>query len=190
MRKKKLFIFAVLIVNILMVSQMSWATASANLTYLETRLPNGWYLYDYTASNTSTAEEKLADIGLYYGSSYNGQDSWVWLTTPTGWINWESTGYYDSTYTDVFAEGEPVYSNTNYILAGNSLPGFSFKTNYPAGDIDFGAYFVTSTEELSYTSGVTSGTAVVPEPVSAILFLSGVTTMAVRRYLKIKKTPA
>lgn len=181
MIKKKLFIVTVLIINILVVSQMSWAAASANLTYLETSMPDRWYQYDYTASNTSTAGEKLADIALFYDEA----KQLTWLTTPTGWINWESDGYYQSGFTEVYAN-----SNLYYILAGNSLPGFGFKTNYQAGSLKFSAAFMNSSDGVSTYGGMSTGTTVVPEPVSAILFLSGVTTIAVRRYLKIKKTPA
>jgi hypothetical protein len=65
-----------------------------------------------------------------------------------------------------------------YDIAANSLfSGFSFKVNYKAEDIGYDAY-------LSGDNVVSGTTAIVPEPISSILFLTGVVALAVRSYGK------
>lgn len=176
---KKFLTLATAIVSILLISSAAGAAVSANLTYVETALQDGWYQYDYTAFNTSTtANAYLYDLGFWH---YNEAATFEWLSRPTGWVDpgtWSN--WMEETYSDGFAYDIP---------AGSSLSGFSFKTDYQAGSIEFDALFRYQTPAPYGTlagtyGGMTSGTSVpvVPEPISAILFLSGGATLAFRKY--------
>ena len=104
---------------------------------------------------------------------------------PTGWgyTIWE--GDNSSAFLDA------VSSNIIYdIAAGNSLSGFSFSVNNRLGDIQFSAEFDDHSGGLSNFSGTTTAAPVVPEPISAVLFLIGGSTLAARRWFGKKRMAA
>lgn len=171
MRHKKLLLTTIVLASLLLLSTTVFAIPSASLLYYETDLGGGLWQYDYTFYNTSTTESLYS---VYF--SFTKNTSFTGTSLPTGWygIVWDG-----NTQTTDFAD---TYSTgTSYdIVAGNSLSGFSFTVDYRAGDIAYNAYF-------SGDNIVSGTTAVVPEPISSILFLSGGATLAIRSYMKRRK---
>lgn len=154
----------------------AYATPGASLLYYETDLGGGTWQYDYTFYNTSDAGESLYSVYFYFT-----QDTeFTGTSLGTGWDGnvWDGTGW-TTNFTDTYSTG------TGYdIAAGRSLSGFAFTVDYQAGDISYDAYLSTTNgnEQISGT------TALVPEPVSSILFVTGGTLLAGRRYLRRNKS--
>lgn len=171
MKLRKLLITTIVVGSLFIISSIALATPNASLLYLETDLGNGLWQYDYTFYNTSTTES-LYSVYLYFTQD----TSFTGTSLPTGWdgIVWDG-----NTWTTNFAD---TYSTgTNYdIAAGSSLNGFSFTVDYHAGNISYDAY-------LSEDNVVSGTTALVPEPISSILFLSGGVTLVFRTYLKRRR---
>jgi hypothetical protein len=173
MKQKKFLVLTVIALSILLISSKTLAAPSADILYYETDLGSGWWQYDYIFYNTSTTGEALYSVYLY--PNWSTVD---WLSIPTGW---------DSTlwgFTPIETDFIDTYSTHSYydIAAGSSLSGFSFKINYRAGDIAYDAFF-TGDNVISGT------TALVPEPISSILFVAGGATLAFRRYMK-RRSPS
>lgn len=193
MQKVKLLIATgILVVSILLASSVAWAKASADLVYIETPLTEGWYQYDYTAYNTSTAGEALWDIGFWYNPDAAFIATFTWLSIPTGWT---LAAYSDTRVEEVWSTDvlNTPYTRLYTVPAGGSLSGFNFEIDRRLGDIEFDAYFLTSTNANVSSGGITHGTTVVPivpEPISSILFLSGGAMLTVRTYLKKRKQSA
>jgi len=172
--RKFLLVLIVITLSILFISSIAFAAPSADILYYETDLGSGWWQYDYIFYNTSTTGEALYSVYLYPNWSTvdlvsipEGWDSTLWGFTPieTDFIDTYST---DSSYD---------------IGAGSSLSGFSFKINYRAGDISYDAFF-------SGDNVVSGTTALVPEPISSMLFVAGGATLAFRRYLRRRSNPS
>ncbi|MBI5409474.1 MAG: hypothetical protein HZA14_08920 [Nitrospirae bacterium] len=172
---KKLLAVCIAIVGVFVFSAAAFASANASLIYTEADLGGGWWQYNYTFYNTS-------DTGIYLNSvSLN-------LTTaadvygyplPTGWSYTQWAGWnYGINYLDAFTT-DSIYD----IGAESSLSGFNFKVNTQLGPISFDAYF----DDHNGTPGYFSGTTVVPEPISSILFATGGMLLAGRQYLKRKR---
>jgi hypothetical protein len=154
--------------SLFLIPSLAGAVPSADLVYFETAIEGGWYQYDYTVYNTSTAGETLWDIGFWF----NEDATLEWLNAPTGWSTNPSPTFFMAGFAEAWTE-------TDQIPANDSLSGFRFKIDYQAGDMDFDSYYNDSTG-VSYV-GVSR---LAPEPVSSILFLSGGATLVVRSYLR------
>ncbi len=143
--------------GMLSLSIPAFASAGAALLYEETDLGGGMWQYDYTFYNTSTAGESLYSVYFYFPMMATITGS----PLPEGWDGIVWTGTNDSDWLDAFSN-EPSYD----IAAGTYLSGFSFTIDYRAGNINYDTYY----NDLSVVSGTT---AIIPEPISYILFLSG-----------------
>jgi hypothetical protein len=136
------------------------ASAAPILDVQVTDLSGGMFQYDYTLTNPVASDELIYDFGLFFtGDPLNviGPSGWD-IIAGSGFINWLSM--------------EPFVTD---ILPGSSLGGFSFRSTYGPGNIEFEA----TTGDLATgfpvnlpTRAVTTGPApAVPEP-SAILMLA------------------
>ncbi|MBI5049290.1 MAG: hypothetical protein HZC11_00050 [Nitrospirae bacterium] len=170
--KKGLFI-TVFAVSMFLFAAMAFAVPSADILYYETELESGLlWQYDYTFYNTTAGSEYLYSVWF----DFDGDHEFTGLPLPTGWDG--IAGEPTTSFAMVFAM-DPMGSDD--IAPGNSLSGFSFVIDYQAGNIPYTAYF--SDHEGGYSS-LAGTTALAPEPISSILFLTGGAALAVRRYLK------
>jgi hypothetical protein len=163
-----------LMLAVVVSSGVVFAAPSASMLYTETNVGGGWWQYDYMFANSSTAEEYLYSVFFDFAQESDA----VGLALPSGWDGTVWMGANTTTYLDTFA------TSGNDLAAGNNLSGFSFKVNYQAGSTPYTAYFDDHSGGFSSTSGTT---ALVPEPVSTILFLSGGSVLALRRYIGKKR---
>ena len=162
------------IVITLLISSYAFASPAASLFYDETGLGGGLWQYDYTFYNTSSNNEYLYSVYL----DFSQEASVDWLTIPAGW---DSTTWGYTPISTIFLD---IFSTSpNYdITTGSSLGLFSFTVDYQAGDLAYAAYLDNHQGGFNSISG--TSTAVVPEPVSLVLFLSGGATLFLRRFLK------
>ncbi len=167
---KKNFLAAVILaVSMLMLSTAVFATSGASISYLETDLGSGWWQYDYTFDNTSD------DFYLYsVYLDFTQETTFVGLSVPEGWG--ADAGDPTTLYAGVFTT-DPVYD----IAPHTSLSGFSFKVDYRAGNLPLTAEFDDHNDNFDTITGTT---AVAPELVSSILFLTGGVTLGVRNYMR------
>lgn len=170
MRLKKLFITAVVAVGMLMSAAMAFATPSASILYLETDLGGSWQ-YDYIFQNNSDAGEYLYKVNMDFGQLLDVTGD----TLPSGWTTtmWEGTN--NTSYVDAFT------TDTSYDIApGSSQSGFRFTVNQQVGSLAYTAEF----DDYQNQYAIAGNTAVVPEPISSVLFLTGGAVMGCRRFFK------
>ena len=169
MKQKKL-LMAIAAGMILLIASITFASPHASIIYQETEIGNGLWRYDYTFTNASDANEYLYSVWLDFDRSA----TITGLPLPTGWDGTMWAGVNTTAYLDTSSTG---FSYD--IPAGNSKSGFGFTINYKAGNIPFTAYF---DDHAGNISPLTGATALAPEPVSSLLFLSGGITLAVKYY--------
>ncbi len=158
MKERNIFFTILLVlVSMLSITTPTFASGGATLLYEETDLGGGIWQYDYTFYNTSSAGESLYNVYFYFPMLVTITGS----PLPAGWDGTVWTGTNVTDWLDTFSY-EPVYD----IAAGTYRSGFSFMINYRAGNINYDAYY----GDFSVVSGTT---AIIPEPISYILFLSG-----------------
>ncbi|MBI5409587.1 MAG: hypothetical protein HZA14_09510 [Nitrospirae bacterium] len=155
------------VVSILMLSSAAFADAGASIWYYETDLKDGWWRYDFTFSNTSTAGEYLYLVTL----DFVQETAFAGLAMPEGWENFTDT---PSTSFVTANSATPDYD----IAPAASLGGFSFKVDHRAGSLPFNAEFEDDEGRFHSIAGATAGA---PEPVSSILFIIGVVTLGAWR---------
>jgi hypothetical protein len=178
MRVNILLMAAIVLLSAVMFSASVIASPSASILYQETDLGNGWWTYDYTFENTSTADY-LYSVRLNFDGFYS-------IFNPEQTSGWKgSWGIISPT---VFMETHTINTGSQ-VAPADSLSGFSFTINSQIGDVPFTAYFDNhSGGRFSLTGNTVLETPpVAPEPLSAILFVVGGLMLGTRFYLKRKK---
>jgi hypothetical protein len=160
---------------LLIFSSFAFASSGASILYQETQEQGLWH-YAFTFSNTSTNNEYLHSVWLNFDAFYTISNP----VLPAGWGGpW---GKISS------ASFEEAHTSINEIMAGNELSGFGFSSNRQIGNIDFTAYFNNHQgTTYSYSGEGEPIPPVVPEPVSAVLFVVGVATLGAGRFIRRKK---
>jgi hypothetical protein len=173
--KQRNLLMAIIASSILAISSITFASPGASILYQESDLGNGLWSYDYTFNNISDNNEYLYSVWLDFSRSVTVTG----LALPIGW----SGTVWNGTNTTVYLETSSTALSYD-IASGNSKSGFGFTINYQAGNNPYTAYFDDHAGNTSFTSGTT---ALAPEPLSFILFLSGGVMLTVRNYLKKSK---
>ncbi len=176
MKLRNVIILAIVTASIFMISARGFAAPGANLVYRESDLGSGLWQYDYSFYNTSTNGEFLYSVDLLFNQSatVNG------VPLPAGW---DSTTWEGGNQTDFIMT---FSTDSSYdITAGSFLSGFRFTIDFRASNTAYNAYFDDHQGGISNASGYTT---MVPEPISATLFIVGGATLGFRRYGKKRKT--
>ena len=182
MKLKKLLITTFVTLSIILLGSTTFASPGANILYQETDMGGGLWQYDYIFHNTSTAGEYLRRV--YLDLDDVPIITPPVFTSPTGWFTSGGVSLIPlitADYVDAF-----TYDQSYDIQPGNSVNGFRLTIDYQVSNVLYTAYFTD--HEIPETFYESSGTtAIVPEPISSILFLTGGTFLAGRRFTKRKK---
>lgn len=192
MKQKKMLVPVIIVVSMLLIPSITLATPSANILYDETDLGNGWWQYDYTVENTSTGNWGLFELELTFKDDF-GNYFYTPVTDsalPTGWGEWYGRGWQDVNSTNfrrAYSFTDNQYDTTYDITPGNSLSGFSFAINTPAGSIPYKAFFRDLTAQYPSYQYVNGETTLVPEPGTLLLLGSGFMGLAFYDRRKFRK---
>ncbi len=177
MRINKGLILSTVIVALFMLTSMAFATENASILYTEKDLGSSWE-YNYTFYNTSDDGESLYKVWLLFDSSMTVTGS----PLPTGWTGTKWVGTDTTNYLNAQSIG-----NLNSIDAGGFLGGFTFTIDQQVGDISYVAEFKNSAGAYIDPYQSSTAAAIVPEPISTVLFLIGGTTLAARGWYRRKR---
>ncbi|RJR17616.1 MAG: hypothetical protein C4581_07790 [Nitrospiraceae bacterium] len=141
MKNRRFIISAFAAAIILLTASYALALPEAFIVYKETDLGGSWQ-YDYTIYNISTEGEAIHEVFFYFA----GDVAVTGTSLPAGWHGVPWTGAYTISYLNAYST-EFTYD----IVAWDSASGFSFTTDYRAGNILYEAHFSGD----KYSSGTT-----------------------------------
>ena len=156
----------------------SFAIPSADLSYSETDLGGGTWQYDYTVYNTSDDPGyDLFEVFLTFDPLATPSPT----ALPSDWDFRSGAGFFNTF--SLIPGAPPIGSD---VAPGTSLGGFSFTTDYQLGDMGFDIYLFNPTEPDPLVIYGSTGTPV-PEPVSGLLFGTGLAGLAYARKRSSRK---
>ncbi len=176
MNPKRIFKILLVVSSLLIIPSLAFASSSANVLYQETQEGGLWH-YEFAVSNTSNNNEYLYGVWLNFDAFYTILEPML----PEGWTGpWGKIS---------LASFEETHTNTNEIAPGNELKGFGFFSNQKIPTILYTAYFTNHSGVVSSHSdtSVLTSTPVVPEPLSAILFVVGGVIVGTASYVKRRR---
>jgi hypothetical protein len=138
----------------------------AKITYLETRLGEQSWQYEYIFANASDPD-RYAGVNLFeVDFSFDEADLLENYSLPTGWDIVPGVGF-----ANTFSVMVGIPPSGTDIAPGTSLPGFMFEFNAQVGNLPFQAFF---TDPCGGDPILFEGTSVpVPLPSTILLLASG-----------------
>ena len=135
-------------------------TPTAEITYLETELGGGSFLYEFTVNNTSDpaifSDFKIYDFFIDFDPAIFAEV----VSEPTGWLSFADVGFVSS----IAWEGAEI-------ATGSSLGGFNFVLDGMIGVVPFSVDFIDSFgAQEQYLGNATP----VPEPATILLLAAGI----------------
>jgi len=178
MKPRGLYVVSAVIICLLVFSTSAFSTQSASLMFQEQDLGTGWWQYDYSVKNTSDNGEYLYMFLLDFGKAVTVQGT----ALPQSWFGvvWEGTNV------TTFLDARSINPAT-YISAGESLNGFSFRTNNQVGNLSYHAEFLNVPSINGSTKRDNAlAPPMGPEPLSSLLFVTGGATIVFRNRIRRK----